>query len=295
MTTTVDVEDLQTTKSEKLLAFVMVVFLLIGGGWAYQKIDDRVRSAIELGEPTAAERRRSTGETRPSSGAFRADRRSADARREVEFRREEFRAALDADGRRRARAPLPRRRAPRSQAAPAGRSGGRGGGRRAARRECGPAAGGEAPRSGATGRSSSRSSFASRSSLVSLARRYLALARLRSRNSRYPAPRRGAARVRDDPRLRRRGRLPDRLLQPARRRAAPPLAARRRCDCRRVLDCSSATSPGACRSGGSGAPQCPFCGYPVRGNDAARAAAARWCRRAPAASARRVGSESSAS
>ena len=43
MTRTIDIEQLQTTKSEKLLALVLAVFLLIGGVWAYQEIDDKVR------------------------------------------------------------------------------------------------------------------------------------------------------------------------------------------------------------------------------------------------------------
>ncbi len=44
MTTRVDVEEIGTTKGERLLATVLVVFLLIGGIWAYVKIDDAVRS-----------------------------------------------------------------------------------------------------------------------------------------------------------------------------------------------------------------------------------------------------------
>jgi hypothetical protein len=91
-----DIEELQTTKSEKLLAFVMLVFLLIGGIWAYQEIDDRVRSAIELGEPTAAEAAARQRRNQASRRVFAADQRQARARRDVEFRREEFRAALDA-------------------------------------------------------------------------------------------------------------------------------------------------------------------------------------------------------
>src|SRR5688572_6815232 len=97
MTTTVDVEDLHTTKSEKLLAYVMLVFLLIGGVWVYQEIDDRVRSAIVLGEPTAAEAQAMRQRDEAQQRVFRADEAQANARREVEFRREEFRAALDAD------------------------------------------------------------------------------------------------------------------------------------------------------------------------------------------------------
>jgi hypothetical protein len=97
MTATVDIEELQTTKSEKLLAFVMVAFLLVGGIWSYQEIDDRVRSSIELGEPTAEENAAIGRFNDAQQRLFSANSRRAQARQEVEFRREEFRAALDAD------------------------------------------------------------------------------------------------------------------------------------------------------------------------------------------------------
>jgi hypothetical protein len=97
MSTTVDVEELQTTKSEKLLAFVMIAFLLIGGVWSYQEIDDRVRSTVELAQPTAAENEALRVRNEAQARLFRADRRQQQARRDVEFRREEFRAALDAE------------------------------------------------------------------------------------------------------------------------------------------------------------------------------------------------------
>lgn len=45
MSTRIDVEEIQTTKGEKLLAVVLAVFLLIGGVWAYAKIDDAVRTS----------------------------------------------------------------------------------------------------------------------------------------------------------------------------------------------------------------------------------------------------------
>ena len=51
MSTELDVEQLESTKSEKLLALLLAVFLLIGGVWAYQEIDDKVRTAIPLREP----------------------------------------------------------------------------------------------------------------------------------------------------------------------------------------------------------------------------------------------------
>ena len=36
LSTHVDVEEIQTTKSEKLLALVLAGFLLVGGLWSYQ-------------------------------------------------------------------------------------------------------------------------------------------------------------------------------------------------------------------------------------------------------------------
>lgn len=39
MPTHVDIEDIQTTRGEKVLALVMTVFLLIGGIWAYQRLE----------------------------------------------------------------------------------------------------------------------------------------------------------------------------------------------------------------------------------------------------------------
>jgi len=97
MPATVDIEELHTTKSEKLLALVLIAFLLIGGVWSYQEIDDRVRETIELAEPTAAEQAALGRHTQAQERLFRADSERARARRDVVFQREEFRAALDAD------------------------------------------------------------------------------------------------------------------------------------------------------------------------------------------------------
>jgi len=97
MTPSVDIEELQTTKSEKLLALVLVVFLLIGGVWSYQKIDDRVRETIEFAEPPAMERAAMDRYNAAQRRLNAATSSQEQARRDVEFRREEFRAALDAD------------------------------------------------------------------------------------------------------------------------------------------------------------------------------------------------------
>ena len=96
MTTTPDVEELHSTKSEKLLALVLVAFLLIGGVWSYQEIDDRVQRSIELAAPTTAEAAALSARDQAQQRLVQANERQARTRREVDFRREEFRAAVDA-------------------------------------------------------------------------------------------------------------------------------------------------------------------------------------------------------
>ncbi|MEX2211969.1 MAG: zinc ribbon domain-containing protein [Gaiellaceae bacterium] len=96
MSAELDVEQLQTTKSEKLLALVLAVFLLIGGIWAYQEIDDKVRSAIPAAKPTPAEQKALRTLERALQQRFLADGRVQTARAELELRREAYRTALDA-------------------------------------------------------------------------------------------------------------------------------------------------------------------------------------------------------
>ncbi len=94
MTTRVDIEEIQTTKTEKFLAGVLAVFLLIAGVWAYQKIDDYVADAIEVNAPLsqpAIARLNSAQED-----AFRAQQAYNGALRNLELRREAYRTALDA-------------------------------------------------------------------------------------------------------------------------------------------------------------------------------------------------------
>jgi hypothetical protein len=40
MTTRIDTEEIASTRSEKFLAVILTVFILIGAGWAYVKTDD---------------------------------------------------------------------------------------------------------------------------------------------------------------------------------------------------------------------------------------------------------------
>lgn len=96
MTGTIDVEQLQSTKSEKLLALVLAVFLLIGGIWAYQEVDDWVRDAMPLRNPTASEQQARRTLERAQQRRFQTEERVRQARSELELRREAYRTALDA-------------------------------------------------------------------------------------------------------------------------------------------------------------------------------------------------------
>jgi len=186
MSTVPDADELQTTKSEKLLAVVMTVFLLIGGVWAYQEIDDRVRSAVEVRSASAADRAAIERLDRRSDRLLRAEQAQSQARQELELRREAYRTALDA---RRPAAELERRyRRAETAYEAAVRE----------RRAAGAAVAVAAPAAGAAERRVSASAdrrrdrqalitFGLRLALVlgSLAFGLWLLARLRRRNSRY--------------------------------------------------------------------------------------------------------------
>jgi hypothetical protein len=98
MSTRVDVEDIQTTTSEKLLALVLAGFLLIGGIWVYQRIDDEVGDAVAVEDvqPSAADQatlqRLEDAQVRLDA----ATQARAEARDNLELRREAYRTALDA-------------------------------------------------------------------------------------------------------------------------------------------------------------------------------------------------------
>jgi hypothetical protein len=93
----VDFEEVESTKSEKLLAVVLAVFLLIGGIWAYAEIDDYVDAAIAQPRQTPAERaaleRLRVAEERLAEARIAEE----GARADLELRREAYRTALDAE------------------------------------------------------------------------------------------------------------------------------------------------------------------------------------------------------
>jgi hypothetical protein len=91
----VDVEDIESTKSEKLLAVVLAIFLLIGGIWTYEKIDDVVREATKV-TLSPAEQAAQARFYDAQQGVFTAQQQVDAARAELELRREAYRTALDA-------------------------------------------------------------------------------------------------------------------------------------------------------------------------------------------------------
>jgi hypothetical protein len=100
MSTRVDVEEIQTTKGEQLLAAVLALFLLIGGIWVYAKIDDAVRSSsppVFSYEGTPAEQAAVNRLRAAEARRAQAEQRAAAARDNLELRREAYRTALDAN------------------------------------------------------------------------------------------------------------------------------------------------------------------------------------------------------
>jgi hypothetical protein len=90
------IEQLETTKSEKLLAVVFAAFLLIGGIWAYAKIDDLAREAISVAvAPTPAEQS-AISKLQAARGRVQSlIQTREEARLDLELRREAYRTALD--------------------------------------------------------------------------------------------------------------------------------------------------------------------------------------------------------
>jgi len=93
--------EVETSAAEKVLAFVLAVFILIGAGWAYDKLDEVAQPEVSIHQPNAALRdgaeQAAIDRNREAFGEVRAARRdSREATRQLELRREAYRTALDA-------------------------------------------------------------------------------------------------------------------------------------------------------------------------------------------------------
>jgi hypothetical protein len=94
----VDVEEIQTTKSEKLLAVVLAVFLLIGAVWTYQKIDDWAAETVApvQVELSPADQAAIAQSTTANERLAAAQTQALAAQSDMELKREAYRTALDA-------------------------------------------------------------------------------------------------------------------------------------------------------------------------------------------------------
>jgi hypothetical protein len=95
----VELEEIEITSTEKVLALVLTVFFLIGGIWAYSKLDDLGDSPYPSPATyfTPAEQTAVNRADRAQTRLFRAETQVERARQELEHAREEYRTALDAN------------------------------------------------------------------------------------------------------------------------------------------------------------------------------------------------------
>lgn len=95
MSVRADVEEIETTNAEKLLAVVLTVFLLVGGIWLYTRIDDWTRTSRGYALSPAEQAAVSASEQARSQLSA-AARDAARARQDLELKREAYRTALEA-------------------------------------------------------------------------------------------------------------------------------------------------------------------------------------------------------
>ena len=90
----VDIDEIQTTRGEKVLALVLTVFLLIGLVWAYVKLDTR-DSYWPGPSLTPSEQAAVDAYTQAQNELAQAEGALSVARSDLEIRRERYRTALD--------------------------------------------------------------------------------------------------------------------------------------------------------------------------------------------------------
>lgn len=94
MSSQVGIDEIETTRSEKLLAVVLTAFFLIGGIWIYTRLDNVVEPSRIVGTP--AERAAIKQANAAEQGSFRARESERLSRRDLVLSREAYRTALDA-------------------------------------------------------------------------------------------------------------------------------------------------------------------------------------------------------
>jgi hypothetical protein len=96
MTVRADVEQIQSTRTEKLLAVVLAAFLLLGGVWTYTRLDNVVRSHEPLPRGAFGFGPAEQKLQRASFRLSRAQRSESVALRQLVLKREAYRTALEA-------------------------------------------------------------------------------------------------------------------------------------------------------------------------------------------------------
>lgn len=93
-TTRVDTEEIASTKSEKFLAVILTIFILIGAGWAYAKTDS-VAGVGRTSDYTVAEQRALDQESAASDRLLTADDASESAKSDLDLARGDLSLAVD--------------------------------------------------------------------------------------------------------------------------------------------------------------------------------------------------------
>jgi hypothetical protein len=96
VSTAVEIEEIETTRSEKLLAIVLAVFITIGAIWAYARSDDLAQRAFPSPVQTSAEAAASQRLFAAEAALARATQQRELALQQLELAREAYRTALDA-------------------------------------------------------------------------------------------------------------------------------------------------------------------------------------------------------
>lgn len=96
MTTRVDTEEITTTRSERVLAVVLTVFLLIGAGWLYAEIADWTHGEQDWSY-TAAEEAAFEAESSTQTALLEAQRELEASLTDLELAQQRLRLALEAD------------------------------------------------------------------------------------------------------------------------------------------------------------------------------------------------------
>lgn len=93
-TTRVDTEEIASTKSEKFLAVILTIFILIGAGWAYAKTDP-VAGVDRGGEYTVAEQKAIDRQSDATDRLLDAESASESSKADLDLARSELGLAVD--------------------------------------------------------------------------------------------------------------------------------------------------------------------------------------------------------